>query len=247
MTAGGPPPAEVNPFAAPQALDLPPHPLPREAEFRSTAPLATAIMVVMGLMVLLDLALIANHVVAIEIMNRVQAHTPYEKSELTAIDARAGAGATTWKALYLVAAALFCFFMPRANRNVLAFGGGPLQFTPGWAAGVFFVPIWNLYKPYRAMKEIWQGSAWGASVSSLLPWWWGAFLFDRVFQATVRLEFKHVKGPADFAFASYEAIFGSALSIVAAVLAAVVVRRVAECQDLRHRAAAAPPGAHVPG
>ena len=52
---------------------------------------------------------------------------------------------------------LFCLFMPRANRNARAFGSS-MSISPGWAAGWFFVPIANLWMPYQAMKEIWQGS-----------------------------------------------------------------------------------------
>ena len=33
------------------------------------------------------------------------------------------------------------------------------SFTPGWSVGWFFVPIMNPWKPFQAMREIWQASA----------------------------------------------------------------------------------------
>ena len=58
-----------------------------------------------------------------------------------------------------------------------------MSISAGWAAGYFFIPIMNLWKPYQAMKEIWQGSdpdptvhAFSVRVPALLPWWWGLFL-----------------------------------------------------------------------
>ena len=52
-----------------------------------------------------------------------------------------------------------------------------MEFTPGWSIGWYFIPIFTLWKPYQAMKEIWKASHepndWGnASTSSILGWWW---------------------------------------------------------------------------
>lgn len=64
-----------------------------------------------------------------------------------------------------------------ANRNANAQVGESMHYSPGWAVGCYFVPIVNFWKPYRAMKEIWQVSAnpaaWRAvRVPGLLRWWW---------------------------------------------------------------------------
>ena len=64
-----------------------------------------------------------------------------------------------------------------ANRNARQLGAADMRFTPGWAVGWYFVPIAWFWKPYQAMKEIWQASSdpadWaGQPVSPLLHWWW---------------------------------------------------------------------------
>ena len=70
----------------------------------------------------------------------------------------------------------------RASFNVRQLGAANLRFSPRWCVGWYFIPIANLWKPYQAMKEIWQASvnpsAWKHErASALLPWWWFLWIF----------------------------------------------------------------------
>ena len=101
-----------------------------------------------------------------------------------------------------VAGVAFCLFMPRANRNARAFGS-LMSNTPGWAAGWFFVPVAGLWKPYYAMKEIWQGSnpdptvhAIGAGSGPAGPLWWWMFLICSFSGWIVAQSTKAVHGPS---------------------------------------------------
>ena len=60
--------------------------------------------------------------------------------------------------------------------------------TPGMAVGVFFIPILNLYRPYRHMNEIYSWHAFEdqtISDTTLVGWWWALVittsLLPRVF------------------------------------------------------------------
>lgn len=69
----------------------------------------------------------------------------------------------------------------RAAANLRGIGASDLMINPGWAVGWYFVPIANFWKPYQAMKEIWQASArpqqWQSLATPLLlPAWWGLWL-----------------------------------------------------------------------
>jgi len=33
-----------------------------------------------------------------------------------------------------------------------------MEYTPGWSVGWFFVPLYNFYKPYRAITELYLAS-----------------------------------------------------------------------------------------
>ena len=80
-------------------------------------------------------------------------------------------------AIYIATGFLFLKWIHRANHNVRALGASGLQFTPGWSIGYYFIPIYNLWKPYQAMKEIWKSSKnpanWADETANpILSWWW---------------------------------------------------------------------------
>lgn len=83
--------------------------------------------------------------------------------------------------LYLVTAVVFLTWVHRANRNARALGAKDMRFTPGWAVGWYFVPIMSLWRPFQAMREIWQASEQPGNWQSvqtppLVGWWWTLFL-----------------------------------------------------------------------
>ena len=80
---------------------------------------------------------------------------------------------------------VFLMWIYRANRNARGLGAEGMTFTPGWSVGWFFIPIANLWKPFQAMKEIWQASAdpaaWRSQKPpSLLSTWWALWIFSNL-------------------------------------------------------------------
>ena len=64
-----------------------------------------------------------------------------------------------------------------SNMNSKLMGAKNMQFSPGWAVGWNFVPIMNLFMPFRVMKEIWKTSKdpenWESlETPSIIIWWW---------------------------------------------------------------------------
>jgi uncharacterized membrane protein len=86
----------------------------------------------------------------------------------------------------------FAFWMYQANQNCRALGAKNMKFSPAWCIGWFFVPICCLWKPYEALKEIWNASYdskhW-ASVQSfgVMKFWWICYLISGVFQVLLHL------------------------------------------------------------
>lgn len=231
-----------NPYAPPAApIDLGGAPAVTGGGFKSALPLAKAIVAVMALHVLAEIMVVINALVAVGVMKRVLNGETVDAAQLAAIDTRTDMLTVLLNVLWLAAIVAYCLFMPRANKNARAFGA-PLRNTPGWAAGWFFVPIVYLWKPYYAMKEIWQGSdpdptvhAFDAPVSPLVPLWWCmylAFFFSRGFFSQAG---KDEPGPSSFIAMSNVRIVISVITIVAALLAAAVVRRLALRQEERQR------------
>ena len=63
--------------------------------------------------------------------------------------------------------------------NLGALSGQRLSFTPSWSVGWYFIPIANLFKPYQAMKEIWEVShKYQSASNSTLGIWWALWLIS---------------------------------------------------------------------
>lgn len=103
-----------------------------------------------------------------------------------------GEGVDGLRALLLLTTGVcFLVWTYRLDTNLRAFGVAGLTVTPGWAAGYFFIPIVNLYKPYQIFSEIWQasdpgpapreGRAWQTlKAPALVGFWWAFWLASGV-------------------------------------------------------------------
>ena len=85
--------------------------------------------------------------------------------------------------LFIITGIVFLRWIYFSNSNSRSFDAKGMQFTPGWSIGYYFVPYLNLYKPYRAMKEIWKTSKdpknWEmVKTPSLFPQWWTLWLIS---------------------------------------------------------------------
>jgi hypothetical protein len=84
--------------------------------------------------------------------------------------------------IFILTAIAFLGWIYRANTNARALGARGMQFTPGWSIGWYFIPILSFWKPYQAMKEIWQASkspdSWSSQdpVAPLVSNWWTLWL-----------------------------------------------------------------------
>jgi hypothetical protein len=62
-----------------------------------------------------------------------------------------------------------------------------LSYSDGWAIGCWFVPILNLYRPYKMMKELFEETKKLLEkkvnvnfdfTANLIEWWWGLSLLN---------------------------------------------------------------------
>ncbi|MCC7145916.1 MAG: DUF4328 domain-containing protein [Phycisphaeraceae bacterium] len=93
---------------------------------------------------------------------------------------------------FLLTAVIFLCWFYCANRNVRALGADDMRFTPGAAVAVFFVPIFCLWLPYAAMKDLWKTSknptGWYTDRSSLiLIVWWTLWIMSAYFGLPARM------------------------------------------------------------
>ena len=79
--------------------------------------------------------------------------------------------------VFIISGFLILRWIHRANFNARQLGAQGMKFTPGWSIGYYFIPILTLWKPYQAMKEVWQASHnpsnWATEkVSPIVGLWW---------------------------------------------------------------------------
>jgi hypothetical protein len=142
-------------------------------------------------LVLSGFAVIAG-VLQIDLVLRFIRGSGYDPSEVTTNAALQGLVSLLLTLLRFAIAIPFLVWFYRIHKNLPSLGQRGLLFTPGWAVGFFFVPLFNLFRPFQAMREIWHGSDPGGletDVSAegpgipgrlhtppLVGWWWALFL-----------------------------------------------------------------------
>lgn len=85
----------------------------------------------------------------------------------------------------IAAVVLVAMWIYRAHANLREAGLSDLEFTPGWAVGWYFIPLANLFKPFQAMRELWnmsllQNDGFGQEADSRLTTWWGAWIVGNI-------------------------------------------------------------------
>jgi heme/copper-type cytochrome/quinol oxidase subunit 2 len=84
-----------------------------------------------------------------------------------------------------ISSVLFLVWVYRAAANIHSCRSAAMSITPGWAVGWNFIPIASLWKPYQAIKQIWQasqdlGHPDNVRVPGYFGWWWGCWIASNI-------------------------------------------------------------------
>lgn len=145
----------------------------------------------------------------------------------------------SWLIIYITTVVHFCKWMCRANKNVRGFGAYDLTDSPGWAAGWFFIPIANLYKPYKAMSEIARASispqSWrNVTTPGIVVGWWVMWIISTMAgNASTRMGFQAgLKGSLSLVQSAYLVdILANITMMIAGILAIKVITSIQQNQD----------------
>jgi hypothetical protein len=248
-------PPTFNPYRPP-AVDEAALPDPRrvfldaEYPYRPLEGLVAFIAAALGAWVLLNVVHIVFDVMQIDLLHRIETGN-YTQDEVNINDLRVGAAQVLELVCYVTAAVGFCLFLPRANRNARSLGARRLEFSPRWTVGSFFVPIMNLYRPYRAVRELWLASDPDGSISPRLSspspvvglWWASWLIMNFSSYLVMRSDYKGASATALINMSQVD-IGVSLIGLPSAGLAFLVVRGLATRLERRRRSiAAAPPAA----
>ena len=101
----------------------------------------------------LEVLTLTSSIMQYKILMGVEAGQSFSDEELDANDMREGIVAILYLVAYLISAVAFISWFRTAYGNLHKKAVG-LAYTPGWAAGAWFVPFLNLVRPYQIMKEL---------------------------------------------------------------------------------------------
>jgi hypothetical protein len=204
--------------------------------FHDPATLVQALKILLVLPALLDLAATVSGLMEFNLLLGIANGThDADVATLTSNDLRQQAIGIAQVGLFIVTGVLFLVWVHRANRNARALGATGLKFTPGWAVGWFFVPIVSFWKPFQAMREIWQASTapgnWQAvETPPLLGLWWTVYLADMVLTQLGNHLAKAVDGVQSAMVASAFTTASDVSSLAVKVLTFLLVTRIAAAQ-----------------
>ncbi|WP_234435692.1 DUF4328 domain-containing protein [Streptomyces sp. NRRL F-2747] len=142
--------------------------------------------------------------------------------------------------ILLATAVVFIIWFHRVRVNGEIMRPDAFSQTRGWAIGGWFIPLGNLFLPYRTAKEIWtastqfapDGSFREVSATPVNAWWavWVlSALSDRVFSTVYR----RAQTPEALRDASAMGMVTDLLTVAAAVLAIVFVRKLTAMQTTK--------------
>lgn len=161
----------------------------------------------------------------------------FTQAEANANDTRQGAVGVLYLIVLLITGIAFFKWTYRANVNSRGFGAQGMEFSPGWAVGWYFIPIMNLFKPFQALKEIWQVSKnpsdWSNQNSSaVLGWWWALWIASGILgQITFRLEM-HANSVSLLQTATVVSLISDVVSLLTVWLLLVIVTKISNMQEI---------------
>lgn len=81
---------------------------------------------------------------------------------------------------FIAGAILMLRWTFRAIKNLHLVNAPGVTMSPGWAAGWYFIPFANLWKPFEGFLQIWRAShnlaGQPEKVASYVGWWWGTWI-----------------------------------------------------------------------
>ena len=194
-------------------------------------------MVLLGLTAVVDLLRLAFVASEIAFLREVLSGGTISLPAAKASDERIAAATGSALFLLLGTAIAWCIWQHRGQRNLRELGRTQLRFTPGWAVGWWFVPVASLFKPFQSVRELWKASeptgdrsAWPASSTwPLIGWWWACWITSNLLAWVVR-GLRSGQDLHTIVAGDYWWMASIGLSIVAAILAILIVRSVIERQ-----------------
>jgi hypothetical protein len=213
---------------------------------RSPVVLSKAVVVLLGAVSAVDCAMLYGHFSLYRLMDeRAREGRPASRSDL-ADDLLTSAVAVLGACLFLATAVVFIIWFHRVRANAGVFAPEHFGSGPGWAIGAWFIPVANAVIPCRIAHQTWHASrrdpyrrpGKGERPTLVKVWWllWLVasavdYLAWSAYDDAVARSFLGGADPVAVRAACLALVAAAVLDVVAALFAALFVRRLTAMQD----------------
>ena len=212
--------------------------------FKKINRLATIATVFVVACVVLDVFGVVADLQLVNVLERAKAGEVVTIEEAEGVDTRVQRIGLAQAAGFLVTAIPFILWFRRMYRNLGAAGIRRVRYKPGWAVGGWFVPFLNLARPKAIANDIYRATdpslppeaeepPEGARVSSLLNWWWAAFILSGMLYPSGTTT--RNSSIDEFLFEARRYLVADTVSIVSGILAILVIKTLTERLQIRYR------------
>ncbi|WP_412079113.1 DUF4328 domain-containing protein [Streptomyces xanthophaeus] len=213
---------------------------PRPVEvLRSPQGLATALTVMLSVSAVIDLFSAGASVFGFSLMKDViAAPDSVSDDSLDQADLLNGIAGILQVLALLAIATVFIVWFYRVRCNAEIFRRDVFTQSRGWAIGGWFIPFANLVLPFRTAKQIWaastqlgpDGSSRQISTAPLTAWWL-VWVLSQVVGRVFGKVYMDAETPEELRDAFALGIVSDLLTVVAAVLALLFVRKLTAMQN----------------
>ncbi|WP_235444934.1 DUF4328 domain-containing protein [Streptomyces sioyaensis] len=207
-------------------------PVGSRAVLRSPVGLSKVVTGLLGLGIVVDLFAVWQGSQSYELVGRLVRNVGSVSSqEIDQADSLYRVCGILQVAATLATAVVFIVWFHRARVNAEVFAPEYHEKARGWAIWGWFVPVVNLWFPRRVAIDIWKASADGNTGSrALLNWWWALWVANLVFGRLASRRYANAGTPEEIKGAIAGLMASDVLSVLAAVLALLFVRRLTRMQ-----------------
>lgn len=155
-------------------------------------------------------------------------------------DGRESILAFVYLLVFIATAVIFIKWFRRAYYN-LHLRSSRLRHSEGWAAGAWFVPIFNLYAPVQIMTDLYEESRTVLKKAgftekfdlpmNLVGFWWAMWILSNIV-TNVSVRFLDAENIGSLIGATLGSMVGHLLSLGAAILLVQVIQKYAKVEPL---------------
>lgn len=225
------------------------HPPAPGRVLRSPIGLAHALTALLGVVIVVDLLIVAASFNMRSLMDKVATGgvVDFDDGEVSRADYAMTGSTILYVVAMLATAVVFIIWFHRVRHNAEVFAPETQSRTPGWAIGCWFIPIANLWIPRGIAADVLRAAqpdpySGVLRHRGLLNAWWGAWVWATVFDRYASRTYDKAQDVDAIRDAAGLVMASAAFDVLAAVLAILFVRRLTAAQHEKALTGPAVPG-----